>query len=336
MTHIKRVIVVILIIAMVITSSLATSALKEQKAEHRRIAIERMIRGFEDYADSIDISDLELSPEELGEIFAAVTKNSPYLFYVDNTLSYTYRKGGTVVSVIPNYLYPEKEAMEMVGYCKKEISKLASLAMSGESELERLIIIHDLICQKYSYDLTLQSNNLYSFLTTGKGTCQGYAWAYMAALCDMGIECEYVASDTIVHIWLRVKIGGEWYNSDVTWDDPPKNEGTGKKSRAHLLFSDAKAEADGYTDRYSASDNKCTSDKYDSVDNTRDFPFCGSVGDIDHDGCVTVKDLLILRRQVERGEREVRSCLICADINADLSIDNADISAMREIILGIK
>ena len=333
MIHAKRTIALVMILAIVITSALATSALMERKAEQRRIAIERMIKGFEDYAESIDLSDLEISPEELGEIFAAATKNSPYLFYVDNNLSYTYRKGGAVVSVLPNYLYPEKEAVEMVTYCKNEISKLSSLAMSGDCELERVIILHDLICKKFSYDLTLQSNNLYSFLATGKGTCQGYTWAYMAALRDMGIECEYVASDTIVHIWLRVKIDGEWYNSDVTWDDPPKNEETGKKSRAHLLFSDAKAEADGYVNRYSSSDVKCSDKKYDGEDFLVEYPFCSLAGDIDHDGYVGVKDVLLLRMHIGKGIEKDSLCLVCADTDGSFEIDEKDLENIRETVL---
>lgn len=306
---------------------------EEGGGDHRDVAVGRMIAGFENFEESIDISDLDILPDQLGDLFAAATKNSPYLFYVDNNLSYTYKNGGCVVSVIPKYLYTQREAREMTAYCKGEIKRLASLAQRGESELERVLILHDLICRKFSYDLTLESNNLYTFLKTGRGTCQGYTWTYMAALREMGVECEYVASDTIVHIWLRLKIDGEWYHSDVTWDDPPQTEGTGKQSRSHFLFSDEKADADGYLDRYSASEIKCESEKYDGEDLSPVISLCSSAGDVDHDGEVVLADLLRLRIYLEKGERDRYICPICADVDGDLSLGNNDVELLRRMMI---
>ncbi len=306
---------------------------EESEQDDRDVAIGRMITGFENFEERIDLSDLNILPDRLGELFAAATKNSPYLFYVGNNLSYTNIKGGGVVSVLPKYLYSKDEAIEMVSYCREEIAKLASLAQYGESELERVLILHDLICKKFSYDLSLESNNLYTFLKTGSGTCQGYTWTYMAALREMGIECEYVASDTIVHIWLRVRIDGEWYYSDVTWDDPPQNEGTGKQSRAHFLFSDEKADADGYSDRYSASKNECQSGKYDGDDLSDVISFCLQEGDIDHDGEVGLLDLLRLRMYLEKGERDGYICPICSDLDGNLSLEGDDVEPLRRMMI---
>ena len=297
-------------------------------------AIERMRSGFESFEERIDLSEYNISPQDLTRIFANATKNSPYLFYVDKNLSYTYRMGGNVLSVTPKYNCTQVQFEQMMNFCRGEVKKIAALANEGESELEKLIYAHDIICCGFSYDLTLESNNIYTFLTTKRGTCQGYTWAYMAVLRELGIECEYVASDSIIHIWLKVKIDGEWYYSDVTWDDPPSDEGRSMPvSRRHLLFSDRKANSDGYKDRYGASGEKCTSEKYDSFDFSEVLPPEHRHGDVNCDGKVSVFDVIYLRRYVEHGEKSEIACVICADVDGDFRISETDIQPAREIVL---
>lgn len=297
-------------------------------------AIRRMQSGFENFEEQIDISKYNIPPQKLARLFAIATKNSPYLFYVDKNLSYTYRTGGNVVSVTPKYNYTQAEFEKMRDFCHGEVKKIAALANQGESEVEKLIYAHDILCRGFSYDLTLESNNIYTFLTTKKGTCQGYTWTYMAILRELGIECECVASDSIVHIWLRVKIDGEWYYSDVTWDDPPSYEGKNLPiSRRHFLFSDSKADADGYTDRYGASDEKCASAKYDNIDYSEIFEPTHNSGDFNVDGKINVYDVICFRRYAEQKENAVLSCPICADADCDMVISESDIQFMREMIL---
>ncbi len=297
-------------------------------------AIKRMRNGFESFEESIDISDLSILPEELGRLFADATKDTPYLFYVSNNLSYSYRKGGFVVAVKPKYTMERAEAEEALEYCKGEIKKISSLLIEFESDVERVIGAHDLICAHFTYDLTLESDDLYSFLRTGSGTCQSYTWMYMAILRELGIECSYVASDTISHIWLAVRIDGEWYYSDVTWDDPPGAEGSGEISRRHLLFSDKKADTDGYLDRYGALDIKCESKKYDGNDFLSDIHFCSVSGDLDHDKAVTIHDLLLFRLYLEgKSVPNKKTCHVCADANGDYSIDSSDTETIRRLII---
>ena len=334
----KRAVATVMSVIVAVWLSIGISAAEGEKVDilptNEQLAIERMISGFENFAQSIDLFDLEIKPNELTRLFYAATKNSPYLFYVDNHMSYTYRSGGYVMEVIPNYKYDEENALRMGEFCVLEIKKLAEIAAKGESDIERVILAHDLICRRFYYDTTLESNNLYTFLKSGKGTCQGYTWAYMALLRELGIECEYVASDSIVHIWLRVRIGGEWYHSDVTWDDPPAAEGvTDIVSRRHLLFSDKKADADGYVDRYGVGEIACASEKYDDFDFSSISPPCSVEGDINHNGNTDLCDLIRMRLYIEGNEADESVCPICLDLDGDALIDNADLEHQRRLLL---
>ena len=326
--------VILLIFLTLLVVAVSADSIERTEERQRKEATERIRRGIEEYAQSIDISDLSIDPSDLGRIFSDAVKDTPYLFYVSNNLGYTYHKGGCVVTVTPKYTMEKEEAKEAVNYCKNEINKMAKLSEPCQSELERLIFAHDLICRKFMYDTTLESNNLYSFLKSGKGTCQGYTWTYMALLREMGIECRYVASDTVLHIWLAIKIDGEWYYSDVTWDDPPNKEGSGEYSRAHLLFSDEKADKDGYFDRYGAEDIRCESKIYDGRELSEKYPFCSLSGDVDHNGEVTLYDLLLSCLYLENKSTLSKDiCFVCLDSDSDVRIDQRDAEYIRRAIL---
>lgn len=335
---IRELVLVLALAVSIIFSSItvirADNAAKDERERSRAEAVERMRRGFENFEESIDISDLSIYPDELGRLFSDATKDTPYLFYVSNNLSYSYRTSGSVVSVNPKYTMDRTDAEAAIEFCKSEVAKMAELLSDKEGELERLVGAHDLICKRFTYDITLESNNICSFLTARRGTCQGYTWTYMALLRELGIECHYVASDSIAHIWLVVKIDGGWYYSDVTWDDPPSAEEGGKYSRKHILFSDNKADADGYIDRYSAIAVKCDSEIYDGDDILNDIPFCSLLGDINHDGEISLSDLIYLRLYIrDKNVKMQNFCLACADADGNFYVDGNDTEFLRRALL---
>ena len=57
-----------------------------------------------------------------------------------------------------------------------------------------------------------------SCLLTGTSQCSGYANALSLALRHFGIKCNVAFSSE--HAWNMVNINDQWYNCDVTWDDP--------------------------------------------------------------------------------------------------------------------
>ena len=150
----------ILVLPIFLTKVLAEDN-EKQIGERELEAIERIMQGFEGFAESIDISDLNIERGAMPSIFATATKNTPYLFYVDKKLTYTYRTGGGVIKVIPKYNMSKSEAEAAIDLCKTEVKKMADLALRCETELQRLLLAHDLICYRYKYDLSLENNNVY-------------------------------------------------------------------------------------------------------------------------------------------------------------------------------
>lgn len=64
-------------------------------------------------------------------------------------------------------------------------------------------------------------DTIYGALVQKKALCEGYAKAF-SYLCNLaGIENVIVTGQTNVpHMWNMVKLGGNWYHVDVTWDNP--------------------------------------------------------------------------------------------------------------------
>lgn len=89
------------------------------------------------------------------------------------------------------------------------------------SELEKAIFIYASLCQMMTYDEIKVdgkdvSRNL-SGLIYGKAVCSGFALILKEAYDRVGIECIY-QNVSSYHSWNIVKINGQYYGVDLTWD----------------------------------------------------------------------------------------------------------------------
>ena len=62
----------------------------------------------------------------------------------------------------------------------------------------------------------------YGIMCNGKGVCESYAEAFQTLCNAVGIQCTGVSGygNGGRHKWNAVKIRGNWYQCDITWDDP--------------------------------------------------------------------------------------------------------------------
>ena len=100
----------------------------------------------------------------------------------------------------------------------------------GMSDYEKELALHDYITKNCSYDteaaardkIDSEATNITPFIVNKKGVCEAYAFTFKA-LCDLsGLECHIVTGtmDGTSHAWNVIKLDGEYYNVDVTADDP--------------------------------------------------------------------------------------------------------------------
>ena len=119
----------------------------------------------------------------------------------------------------------------------------ADLVDPSMSEYEIVLAFHDYLVNTVTYRETGdRSHAAVGALVDGRAVCDGYVKA-LDLLCYLAdIEClrisgiGYSGGQQEAHAWNKVEIDGQWYNVDVTWDDPVSS--TPVLRHTYFLISD--------------------------------------------------------------------------------------------------
>lgn len=173
--------------------------------------------GLYNMSETIDLSALVPTREALSAAMADVVYSSPELFYVSS--GYVIQtKGEDVMGIKPTYAYDATQVASMRLTYESMLGEIVAGAPEG-SDFDKLLYLHDYFVLNYTYDRTLTIRDAYTFFAQKTGVCQAYMLALIAAAEELGIETIPVTSDEMKHAWNMVKLDGEWYHVDLTWDD---------------------------------------------------------------------------------------------------------------------
>ena len=192
---------------------------KQQQATYHAIKT-----GLESLAPSFQIPRLE--GKELADVYFMVRLDNPEIFY-STTFKYRYYPDSGNAELIPEYLFDKNKIKDHQKAMKARVEKLA-LPMAKASEQEKLLYIHDFICQNVRYDKLKKaySHEIIGPLGHGVGVCEGIAKS-VKILCDkLGIWCMIAISDAnkekgikYRHAWNIIKVDKQYYHLDVTFDN---------------------------------------------------------------------------------------------------------------------
>lgn len=157
-----------------------------------------------------------VSPKEGDYIRANFIGYGVRIFYGSN-IPYTYE----VTFIYTSSLANEREVDAKISKIIDELGLKSSL----KSDYEKIESIHDYLIEniEYNNDNTNACHGTYSALIKGYCVCQGYAATFYRLCREAGINSRYIVGDQINHAWNIVQLNSEWYNMDVTWDDPLPN-----------------------------------------------------------------------------------------------------------------
>ncbi len=124
--------------------------------------------------------------------------------------------------------------VKMPASAEKSIASVARYLAKAESDpYLRVKALHDYVADRIAYDAPALEAGLYppqdpeTVFRTRKAVCAGYAKLFKALGDEIGEEIVYVVGHTRRsaqrldgqgHAWNAVKIKGQWYLVDVTWD----------------------------------------------------------------------------------------------------------------------
>lgn len=175
----------------------------------------------------IDVSEYDIpyettKPVKIQRLVSGVLNENPDLYYVSNGFGYSHN-GTKIISLKITYDTTLSDSQWQQGVD----AALASVDQSM-GDLQKAIVLHDYLAVNCEYDyenleadtLPAASFSTYGVFANRIAVCQGYALAYKYLLNQVGIDCYMVTSDTMNHAWNLIKLDGQYYQVDVTWDDP--------------------------------------------------------------------------------------------------------------------
>ena len=187
--------------------------------------------------------DVELKAQYQSAIEALIYEN-PEIFYLDVTKMYiniekttkitgtkynVYIDNGSEYTYLTEGFYTEEDIEEYENLIEQAKNAIIS-SVQGQSDYQKIKYIHNYLIDTIQYQDDLTQNNVYDIygaLVEKKCVCEGYAKAFQYLMNEIGIENTIVIgtgtnsrNQTENHAWNYVKLKGQWYAVDVTWDDP--------------------------------------------------------------------------------------------------------------------
>lgn len=265
------------------------------------------------YYIEIDISDIGVNvntqSQELRQVHAMFFHSNPQYFFLNVGCRYNYYGNG----IIQNFYLQVYDEMadgtarrNAVDQVNAQINSVIAGVKGLSTQLEQEKAVHDWICERVVYDhefvnmtsaaeiqayeTTHYTQSAYSVLRNSpppgkqqhETVCAGYAQTF-ALLCN-ALDIDTVSITSPNHQWNRVRLNGNWYTVDCTWDDAAGgyhyryfNRSTKWVLENDSLNSHA---ADAYQEKYMPS-SICEKDRIPVQGDENDGVFCGSVAEAD-------------------------------------------------------
>ena len=182
---------------------------------------------------TIDLSHLfhTISVHEFNDyVFPMFYGDYPEYFWIPNSdYNYRYDSSMKILDVTFNYNRDFPDLASAKSAYNTRVNQLTA-GISG-SDYDKAKTLHDRLIGAVTYISSDYDQSAYGALVEGRAVCNGYARAYQHLLQKVGIPAwhvwgvglEYSTNTLQDHAWNLVKLDGQWYYTDVTWDDQGSN-----------------------------------------------------------------------------------------------------------------
>ena len=179
----------------------------------------------------IDAADIRVT-------LRAIINDNPYLFWLSRTFSHLSSED-TVYTAVQCYSeFSPDELTAMREKLDAQLDEFYAGVPSGLTDYQLEKYAHDYIIERCEYDKSDAAkdndtvpHSVYGAFVEGLCVCEGYGMAMQLLMNGLGVECVTVTGmatdseahggtgETALHLWNAVKLDGEWYHVDPTWDD---------------------------------------------------------------------------------------------------------------------
>ena len=198
----------------------------QQLSDREKECFKVLYNGVTAFEKKISIEHLNISKPELDRAVYVLRYDCPELFQIDGNVTYWYddkkQKSVEVVYRLTQDIYEER--CQEIRDVQENIQR--SFGDTG-NEYDKEYAVYKWLIEHCEYLILKNDSTAYadSALCLGKAQCSGYSKAISLLLRSMGIQCmEVLSIPEQEHQWNIVQIQGDWYQCDVTWDDPPEGD----------------------------------------------------------------------------------------------------------------
>ena len=177
-----------------------------------------------------------LSEAQIRVVIKAIYDDHPEIFWITSTFGYLINKGRDYTVVQLHSDFSPADVSVAVGEIGSLVDGYLASVPEGLSAYERELRVHDDIinmCEYHSQVAEAGTSDGYEIYYTVYGVlkerlavCEGYARTFEMLMNLLGVECVGItgtARDSDgseeLHMWNAVKLSGDWYLADATWDD---------------------------------------------------------------------------------------------------------------------
>lgn len=200
-----------------------------------------------------------------GVSISAGVQNGNYVAFLDTSRTDTLYLG---------HLDTEEKVNSAIAQYEAKLTEVVNGAKAaGDDAKTQIEYVNKYISDNVEYDFCTTPDGYlpeadyidtsYGALVNGKAICGGYAKAFKAVLdrlnipcvCVQGYSCSSTSSNYVAHMWNAVKLDGQWYAVDPTWNDTAgKNDWLflGQKAISRDHVEDPVISSSGYELKYPA------------------------------------------------------------------------------------
>lgn len=238
-------------------------------SSNAKLAYRIIVSALPDFPEQICVP--EIDDEELNEVFKAVSYDNPELFMLGTECTLT--RVGKSFWFVPQYTMKKATYDKQLSKAEDVATEILSHVPKGASEYETELFLHDALGVMSEY--SSKDGDVYTpygMLVKREANCEGYSRSFQWLLQRAGIENRVItgkatsADGTENHMWNVVKLDGQEYTVDVTWDDyrvtgAHESLETAMMEPSHIYFNrSAEAMSGNHTPEEESLWEKCTDD----------------------------------------------------------------------------
>ena len=206
------------------------------------VAKEAIRAGLARMDSVIELSSYALPFDDFAALYNAVIHENPELFHVTTKYNVSYyTETMLIISLTPTYIDSKSNVEKMRKSFDAAVASAVAAVPKNVSEVEKVLAVNDYLVLNTAFagEKNTTAFTAYHALVGKSAVCQGYALAFSLIMSKLGITACVVTSNSMMHMWNMVELGGKWYHVDVTWNDPEPDV-LGGVLHKYLLLSDAK------------------------------------------------------------------------------------------------